>query len=282
MTQALPETTMVEQVTLKVADLKRMEDFYTQVIGLMILKEEADTAFLAAQGSTNTILVLKKITPEESAVETTGLYHTAFLLPTRKDLANTLLWLMQKDVELGAADHGYSEALYLTDPEGNGIEIYHDKPMIVWDIRPNGEIIGVTEELDADGLVKTSDGQWLGLAPGSKIGHIHLKVADLERTQEFYTALGFSLKSNFGTKAKFFAAGPYHHHIGTNTWSGAGLPKVQANQLGLESYMFRLPDKAGLELVKANAEAAGLDFTSEPHQLTLEDPSGMLLTFMHE
>ncbi|MRT18448.1 VOC family protein, partial [Vitellibacter sp. q18] len=103
-------------------------------------------------GTNDAILVLKELTAGEENQGTTGLYHIAFLLPTRKDLGNMLLWLLQENVQIGAADHGYSEALYLSDPENNGIEIYWDKPEEVWDIRPNGEIIGVTEELDGDSL----------------------------------------------------------------------------------------------------------------------------------
>ena len=114
-----------------------------------------------------------------------------------------LLWLLQENVQIGAADHGYSEAPYLSDPENNGIEIYWDKPEEVWDIRPNGEIIGVTEELDGDSLAAEADGHWLGISEGSKIGHIHLKVADLDATETFYKNLGFGLKSNFGQQAKF-------------------------------------------------------------------------------
>lgn len=105
--------------------------------------------------------------------------------------------------KLAQRDHGYSEALYLSDPENNGIEIYWDKPEEVWDIRPNGEIIGVTEELDGDSLAAEADGHWLGISEGSKIGHIHLKVADLDTTETFYKNLGFGLKSNFGQQAKF-------------------------------------------------------------------------------
>ena len=157
---------------------------------------------------------------------------------------------LQENVQIGAADHGYSEALYLSDPENNGIEIYWDKPEEVWDIRPNGEIIGVTEELDGDSLAAEADGHWLGISEGSKIGHIHLKVADLDATETFYKNLGFGLKSNFGQQAKFLQRSQYHHHIGTNTWSGKQLPTIQENQFGLENYTFRLPTAADLEIVK--------------------------------
>lgn len=233
MVQALPSNIGIQQVTLKVADLDKMVNFYTKTIGLKLLKQGEGRAWLAPQGTNDAILVLKELTAGEENQGTTGLYHIAFLLPTRKDLGNMLLWLLQENVQIGAADHGYSGALYLSDPENNGIEIYWDKPEEVWDIRPNGEIIGVTEELDGDSLAAEADGHWLGISEGSKIGHIHLKVADLDTTETFYKNLGFGLKSNFGQQAKFFAAGQYHHHIGTNTWSGKQLPTIQENQFGL-------------------------------------------------
>ena len=203
MVQALPSNIGIQQVTLKVADLDKMVNFYTKTIGLKLLKQGEGRAWLAPQGTNDAILVLKELTAGEENQGTTGLYHIAFLLPTRKDLGNMLLWLLQENVQIGAADHGYSEALYLSDPENNGIEIYWDKPEEVWDIRPNGEIIGVTEELDGDSLAAEADGHWLGISEGSKIGHIHLKVADLDATETFYKNLGFGLKSNFGQQAKF-------------------------------------------------------------------------------
>lgn len=216
MSMQLPAETIVKQVKLKVANLEVMTEFYTGMIGLVLLKQDGNTTFLGAQDSSEVILILEELSEPAVKLETTGLYHTAFLLPSRKDLGNSLLWLLQNQVEIGAADHGYSEAIYLSDPEGNGIEIYRDKPMSEWDIREDGEIVGVTEELDGDAVVGAADGNWLGLAPGSKIGHVHLQIADLYETEAFFEKLGFSLKSNFGRRAKFFAAGNYHHHIGTN------------------------------------------------------------------
>ncbi|GEB00285.1 glyoxalase [Enterococcus faecalis] len=281
MVQALPSNIGIQQVTLKVADLDKMVNFYTKTIGLKLLKQGEGRAWLAPQGTNDAILVLKELTAGEENQGTTGLYHIAFLLPTRKDLGNMLLWLLQENVQIGAADHGYSEALYLSDPENNGIEIYWDKPEEVWDIRPNGEIIGVTEELDGDSLAAEADGHWLGISEGSKIGHIHLKVADLDATETFYKNLGFGLKSNFGQQVKFFAAGQYHHHIGTNTWSGKQLPTIQENQFGLENYTFRLPTAADLEIVQANAEEAKLHFIAKDHLLALEDPSGMIIQFTY-
>lgn len=279
MVYALPKTTIVKQVKLKVRNLEAMIDVYTQMIGLVLLKKEGNTAFLGAQDASESIVVLEELVDPVVNNKTTGLYHTAFLLPSRKDLGNSLLWLMQNNIEIGAADHGYSEAIYLTDPEGNGIEIYRDKPMTEWDIRADGEIIGMTEELDGDGVVAEADGKWLGMAPGARIGHVHLQVADLEVTEKFYEQLGFSLKSNFGGRAKFFAAGLYHHHIGTNTWNGRNIALIGENQLGLAWYSFQLPSKEEFELFVNYLDETSIEYVNENDQITIQDPNGMQIKF---
>lgn len=277
----LPEETIVKQVKLKVANLEEMTEFYTGMIGLVLLKQDGNTTFLGAQDSSEVLLILEELLQPAAKRETAGLYHTAFLLPSRKDLGNSLLWLLQNQVEIGAADHGYSEAIYLSDPEGNGIEIYRDKPMSEWDIRENGEIIGVTEELDGDAVVGTADGKWLGLAPGSRIGHVHLQVADLSETEAFFEKLGFSLKSNFGRRAKFFAAGNYHHHIGTNNWAGLNLPLMTANQLGLALYSFQLPSKEAFTTLVEHLSSQSIDYIAENQEVTVQDPNGMLVKFQY-
>ncbi|MGX7265707.1 VOC family protein [Enterococcus crotali] len=275
----LPKETIVKQVKLKVKNLDVMTEFYTQMIGLVLLKKEQNTAFLGAQESSEAIIVLEELVDPVVKDKTTGLYHTAFLLPSRKDLGNSLLWLLQNNVEVGAADHGYSEAIYLSDPEGNGIEIYRDKPMTEWDIRADGEIIGVTEELDGDAVVGEADGQWLGMAPGSRIGHVHLQVADLDETEKFYEQLGFALKSNFGRQAKFFAAGGYHHHIGTNIWNGRNVDLIGENQLGLAWYTFQLPSKDEFELFVEQLDEASVEYANVNEQVVIQDPNGMQIRF---
>ncbi|MEI5989812.1 hypothetical protein A5881_001305 [Enterococcus termitis] len=275
----LPKETIVKQVKLKVKNLDVMTEFYTQMIGLVLLKKEQNTAFLGAQESSEAIIVLEELVDPVVKDKTTGLYHTAFLLPSRKDLGNSLLWLLQNNVEVGAADHGYSEAIYLSDPEGNGIEIYRDKPMTEWDIRADGEIIGVTEELDGDAVVGEADGQWLGMAPGSRIGHVHLQVADLDETEKFYEQLGFALKSNFGRQAKFFAAGGYHHHIGTNIWSGRNVDLIGENQLGLAWYTFQLPSKNEFELFVKQLDETSVEYAKLNEQVVIQDPNGMQIRF---
>lgn len=279
MAVTLPKETIVKQVKLNVQNLEKMTEFYTQMIGLVLLKKELKTAFLGAQDSSEAIVVLEELVDPVVKDKTTGLYHMAFLLPSRKDLGNSLVWLLQNNSEIGAADHGYSEAIYLADPEGNGIEIYRDKPMTEWDIRKDGEIIGVTEELDGDAVVAAADGKWLGMAPGSRIGHVHLQVADLEETETFYEKLGFSLKSNFGRRAKFFAAGEYHHHIGTNTWNGEHVALIGENQLGLAWYTFQLPSKEAFQLFNKQLDETSVEYVTVNEQVMIQDPNGMQIKF---
>ncbi len=216
----LSATAHIGRVALKVANLEKMTRFYQEVIGLQVLEQSAIQSTL---GVDNTVLLeLHKVQEPLPLTPKTGLYHVAFLLPTRKDLGNALRHYLTIEAPLiGASDHGYSEAIYLNDPEGNGIEVYRDKPQSEWDIRTDGEIVGVTLEMDAEAVIAASDGAGDGFPAGTTVGHVHLKVADLMQTEKFYTeVLGLSLKNNFGNQAKFFAAGDYHHHIGSNIWLG--------------------------------------------------------------
>lgn len=173
----LHEQTQIGKVVLKVANLEKMIAFYTQVIGLSLIEKNQQTARL---GTTEKILLeLIKVENPLPLTRKTGLFHVAFLLPTRKDLGNTLIHYLQSNAPIdGASDHGYSEALYLTDPEGNGIEVYRDKPKSEWDIREDGEIVGITKEMDAEGVVAAADSQQSSFPTGTIVGHVHLKVAD--------------------------------------------------------------------------------------------------------
>ena len=272
----LHEQTQIGKVVLKVANLEKMIAFYTQVIGLSLIEKNQQTARL---GTTEKILLeLIKVENPLPLTRKTGLFHVAFLLPTRKDLGNTLIHYLQSNAPIdGASDHGYSEALYLTDPEGNGIEVYCDKPKSEWDIREDGEIVGITKEMDAEGVVAAADSQQSSFPTGTIVGHVHLKVADLAQTETFYTqVVGLSLKNNFGNQAKFFAAGDYHHHIGSNTWMGKGVPPMADNDLGLAYYTFVLPDKEAFESLLTHLEKKNVSFTLESsRRLALLDPNGI-------
>lgn len=279
MATLLSEKTKIKQVTLVVSNVELMIQFYTSILGFKLTKREGEFVYLSTSESKNEILILKEQKDAVQNHKTTGLYHIAFLLPTRKDLGNMLLRLLQYRIELGAADHGYSEALYFNDPEGNGIEIYWDKPKKFWDIRSNGEIIGVTEELDGEALVSKADGQWKGIPSETIIGHVHLQVINLEETGKFYEDIGFRRTSDFGRRAKFFAAEGYHHHIGINTWAGNDLPPRSEKQLGLTEYMFLLEEKEQFNCLLDRLVANEIEFDRVGDQVRIKDPNGMNLIF---
>lgn len=266
------EETGIEQITLKVAHLEKMTIFYEK-IGLKLIKESPGVNFLGV--ADDILLVLKEIKQPLRKENKVGLFHVAFLLPERKNLGTALKHYLALNILTGASDHGYSEALYLNDPEGNGIEVYWDKPKKMWDIREGGRIVGVTKSLDLRNLLEESTEHFSGFPKNSKIGHVHLKVRDLKETENFYVEqLGLQLKDNYGTQAKFFAAGSYHHHIGANTWAGTHLPLLEKNDLGLEEIVFTHFEIKNLE---KEWEKAKLNFASHYDYLKVTDPNGILL-----
>lgn len=273
----------IKNVHLKVANLENMSRFYQEEIGLELIKKEAKQAHFAARDSQDVILILEEIAGRAESEPKSGLYHMAFLLPTRKDLANQFLSFHQNEIPLvGASDHSYSEALYLKDPEGNEIEIYVDKDISEWNILEDGTITGVTEHIDLEGVLSEADGKWLGMAPGTTMGHVHLYVSDLEATEDFfYNLLGIGLKYNFGAKAKFFAVGNYHHHIGANLWKGIGMPPLADDEYGMAYYTLQVSSETDYRAVKNRLSKADYPFTEADNTLTLVDPNGIVtkLTF---
>ncbi|MGX7328936.1 VOC family protein [Enterococcus bulliens] len=275
----LSEHARIGMVVLKVANLESMTKFYQQVIGLTVLEETATSVDLGTK-TNKTLLRLEQIVDPLPLTKRTGLFHVAFLVPSRAALGEALQhYLTIKAPIDGASDHGYSEALYLTDPEGNGIEVYHDKPKEVWDIKENGEIHGITIEMDAQGVLDAATKEWSGFDEETIVGHVHLKVADLEQTEAFYTdQLGLTLKSNFGTQAKFFAAGPYHHHLGSNIWMGKHVPAMQENDLGLHYFIFVLPTKKEMQNLEDHLQKTNVPYQKDyKGRLSLIDPNGIML-----
>lgn len=275
----LSATAHIGRVALKVANLEKMTRFYQEIIGLQVLEHNATQSTLGVDDAI--LLELQKVQNPLPVTPKTGLYHVAFLLPSRKDLGNALRhYLTVKAPVIGASDHGYSEALYLNDPEGNGIEVYRDKPQSEWDIRADGEIVGVTLEMDAEGVLAASDGTWDGFPKETIVGHVHLKVADLMQTENYFTeVLGLSLKNNFGDQAKFFATGDYHHHIGSNIWLGKNVPAMTENDLGLNYFSFLVPNQAELDRLEKHWKNR-IDYTKDENgSLTVVDPNGITIKF---
>ncbi|PTQ82687.1 catechol 2,3-dioxygenase [Trichococcus patagoniensis] len=265
------------KVALKVNDLKKMTQFYQEAIGLDLLEQKENAAVLGVAADNTPLVELIQLDAPSDRKLTTGLFHLAILLPTRADLGSILYHLLTKKYAIdGASDHGYSEAIYLTDPEGNGIEIYRDKERSIWDVRPDGKIEGVTEAMDADGVIGAMVKIYDGIPSGSIMGHVHLTVHDLVETQQFYeNVLGISLKSDFFGQAKFFAAGNYHHHIGSNMWAGKKLPAAEENQPGLAYFTWVVADHAAYEALKGRLNNEGISFEESANELIFKDNSGI-------
>jgi catechol 2,3-dioxygenase len=205
---------------------------------------------------------------------TTGLYHFAILVPSRAHLARALRRLVDMRTQLqGAADHGVSEAIYLPDPDGNGIEIYRDRPRPEWPVA-NGRLHMGVDPLDLGALLDESEDGSSGLATGTVVGHVHLHVSDLVAAGQFYIdVLGFELMQRYGPSALFVSAGGYHHHIGLNTWAGAGAPPPPPGAIGLRHFTVELPTTSALEEVHTRLRQAGRPVETTRETILTKDPS---------
>jgi catechol 2,3-dioxygenase len=279
---SIPPDTDIGKVALRVADLERSVRFYTESLGLMLFARDEKTARLGA--GKNEFLELTGLPGARVHPRTTGLYHFAILVPSRLALAQIIQHLAETGTALGgAADHLVSEALYLADPDDNGIEIYRDRPRSEWTFS-NGQVQMATNPLDLDGVFSELKGkreEWHGIAPETRMGHIHLKVADVEQSVAFYCdVLGFQLMARYGPSAAFVSAGGYHHHIGMNTWESRGAPPPPPDAVGLRYYTIRLPDRASLEQLTERLNKSGVPMENTPEGILLRDPSknGTVLT----
>ncbi len=271
----LPPGTNLGTVHLTVTDLEGTSAFYRDALGFRGDVNALATG-LSASGAPPHGLVLRRAEPGAVRHRTAGLYHVAILLSEREDLAKVLRHLIDTGAPIdGASDHAVSEAVYLRDPEGNGIELYADRPRERWPTR-GGQLEMTTKALDLEDLFRHSSGSWEGLPVGTRIGHIHLRVNDLSRAEKFYAGvLGFEVTVRGYPGALFVAAGGYHHHIGLNTWAGP-LPPAEPAGPGLRHFTIALPDRDAREAVAARAHAAGVAMESgEDGGLLLRDPDGI-------
>ena len=268
--------TYVGQVNLKVRDIERAVWFYREAIGFRVLAQTGKSAALTADGET-VLLTLER--PDDAAPKqgrTTGLYHFALLLPTRTDLARIVVHFARIGLRFGHSDHLVSEALYLSDPDGNGIEIYRDRDPSEWHWN-RGEVDMAVDPLDFRDLLAgaSHEDDWDRLPPETVMGHIHLHVSDLEEAERFYVdGLGFEVVNRYGGQAIFLSTGGYHHHIGLNTWNGAGAPRPAENSVGLRSYTLVYPDEETRNRAAANLRNMGVDVAEIGEWLAASDPSG--------
>jgi catechol 2,3-dioxygenase len=310
--------TRLGAVALVTPDLARAVLFYHDLLGLEIRRREARAAHLRA--GENEVLSLQEVPqaalPGRMGLRTTGLYHLAIRVPSRLELARVLQRLVEAGWPLqGFADHGVSEAVYLADADGNGVEIYRDRPRSQWPHR-DGKLAMVSDPLDLEGVMAelnhskaargesassagknegdAGNGQKVGnpgriaVLPGRAMvdahtimGHVHLRVADIPDTEAFYCGiLGFDLVQRYGSRAGFISAGGYHHHIGFNTWESYNAPPPPAGSAGLQYFTVRLPDARELERVQTRLEGASWPVEAFNGGVLVRDPShnGVLLT----
>ena len=221
----------VGRVVLTVNDLGKVEGFYRDIIGLQRLSGDASAVVLGVEGAP--LVELRRDSAARLRPNEAGLFHTAFLLPDRQDLGSWLRFAAEGGMRLdGASDHLVSEAVYLHDPEGNGIEIYADRPRASWE-QSGAEVRMDTVALDLQGLLGASRGAWQGAPAGTVVGHVHLQVGDVAQAEEFYmNSLGMDRSAHvFG--ASFFASGGYHHHLAGNIWNSRGAGMRSAGATGL-------------------------------------------------
>lgn len=263
-------TLAIQSVTLTVNDLTRVADYYQQVIGLHLLKRDSTSALLGCDD--HVMLELREDRhARRSSHREAGLFHTAFLLPDRKDLASWLQFAADRSIRLvGMADHDVSEALYLADPEGNGIELYIDRPRSRWQWN-QGHVFLKTEHLDVDDILKAGDGRkWAGFPAGSTIGHMHLQVGELSPAETFYRDVLRLDVTCYYPGAVFLSADGYHHHVGANIWNSVGAGMRKYPSTGLACVQMRM----NAQRLEAIRQRSGSSETADTSDVILQDPWG--------
>jgi catechol 2,3-dioxygenase len=274
---AIPPDTAVGPVRLAVADPERAQAFYERAIGLRPLEQRDSAVRLGAEGGAPVVELVGDPDAPPRPGGTTGLFHQAILFPTRPDLARALRRVIESGWRLtGASDHIVSEALYLNDPEGNGIELYRDRPREEWR-REGGQIAMDTLPLDVEGVLSAlpQGGVDEGVPPGTRMGHVHLQVRDLTEAEDFYAAaLGFETTVRGYPGALFVSAGGYHPHLGLNTWGTAGAPPPPPGARGLRAFRVVVPTTAEVSRVADRLEARGIEASRSDDGLRATDPAG--------
>ena len=274
----LPEATRLGPVRLQVGDLARSLAFYEGVLGFRILEQDGRGAALAAHDDDRVLVELNALPGAHPAGRRArlGLYHYAVLLPDRPALGRFVRHLAEQGVQAGAGDHLVSEAFYLQDPDGLGIEVYADRPRSTWR-RVGRELMMATDPVDVASLLGAAgDSPWTGIASGTTIGHVHLHVGAIEQASAFFSeALGFDRIVWSYPGALFLGAGGYHHHLGTNTWAGSGAQPPHADDAQLLEWTIELPDKGNVAAAGHSLAEAG--YSAEPASngdIVTRDPWG--------
>ena len=287
MTEARTQSRLIdhiERVDLRVTDVDRAIGFYRDVAGFEVLEQRPGSAALGGPGGPAFLTLTSDGVTQPASRTATGLFHTAFRYPSRKALGHALGRLIRNDFEIGAGDHFVSEALYIDDPDGNGVELYRDRPRAEWPAPPPGQLVAMgTVAVDLRGVLDEAmvDGMIDDHAPeGTDVGHVHFQIADVDDTVAFYVdLLGLDLMARMGSQAAFLASNGYHHHIGANTWHSRGQGPAPKHFAGLERVVFSTePDE--IDALKVRLSEAQREFTADGDDLVVVvDPSGIELRF---
>jgi catechol 2,3-dioxygenase len=273
----LPDPTHIGTVHLQVSDLSRSIEYYEQVIGLTGVPDDRDVTNLRTPGASRPLVTLRTrsgVTPARRGAF--GLYHFAILLPDRAALGRFARHLSELRIRAGMADHLVSEALYLWDPDGLGIEVYADRPRGTWRHR-NRELVMSTDPLDVEDLIAAAGGErWHGAPEGTTMGHVHLQVGNLDAADAFYhQGLGFDKTVWNYPSALFFSAGGYHHHLGANTWSPG--PSAREHEARLLEWELIVPASADATNAARHLASRGYVVEQTAHGAAALDPWGTRL-----
>ncbi|HEM6073410.1 TPA: VOC family protein [Streptococcus suis] len=263
-------------VALNVRDLELQSLFYQQVLGLQVLSQSPNQIDLGV-GKTTLVRLIQTDQKDEVSLSY-GLYHLAIVLPSREDLGTIFRHFIDNKIPLqGASDHGYSEAIYLADTEGNGIEIYRDLPQDTWDVRADGRIVGKTEPMDAEAIYalgKKADAAYQ-MPAGSRMGHVHLSVRESAASSQFYQDV-LAVRENFAVpSAAWLASGDYHHHLAVNEWGGKNLKTRQEGMPGLSYYTVIYSNQEAFEATLKRAIAAKLNLQRLDNSAAFVDVDGI-------
>lgn len=280
----LTKGSYVDMVALKVMDLENEIKFYQEVLGLDILREENGMAFMGVKATKKTLLCL--IEQEAGKVNEdsrNGLYHLALLVPSRKDLSEIYQHLLKLNYPIvGLSDQGHSEAIFIKDSEYNGIKIYCDKPQSEWDYHTEGPMDSILNRLDSESLLKESQEVFEKLPGGTYVGHVHLNVVDLEKSQYFYEKmLGLNLTSKAFPSLRYLAVADYHQHIAMNTFNQVTLGDHDDDNFGLDYISFKVTDLATLEALNTHLNEFDVPFYYNKGKkvIQIDDPNKIHILF---
>jgi len=272
--QPIHPDTGIGLVSLRVANLERSLGFYEDILGFQRIERNGGVVRLGALHGPALLELVEVPGASPQPLPATGLYHVAILYPTRGDLGRALTRLIEAGQRIGQGDHLVSEALYLSDPDGNGLEMYRDRPRETWQWS-NGTVQMATDPVDIQGLLHDAqhDGQqWQGLPEGTRIGHIHLQVGDIRQAEHFYhDIMGFDITSHMPS-ATFLSAGGYHHHIGANIWQSRNAKPTPETAAGLQTFVIALPDQEALQALKTRLATHNIPLQELDGDILVHDP----------